>query len=260
MTISHTELGSVPHKCSVAVVIDTEDSRLVKEATHLKTKLTDHGDEAEYIIYFGQQGVEIRKSSSPQTRGYAVDFTKIDRRTGAGNLSRKQPLPKAIGATSKTVIDATAGFGGDASMITLMGYKVVAIERSPILSVLLRDGMQRALLDNELKDTLCKDLELREADSITFLQTKPPVDVVYLDPMFPPKRKKSALPQGSIQTLQAIIGYDNEEKTNKLFQVALQTAMKRVVVKRPNYAPFFGENPVAIHKGKLVRYEVYKPQ
>jgi len=260
VSISHTELGSVPHKCSVAVVIDTEDSRLINEATQLKKKLMDHGGEPEYIVYFGQLGVEIRKATTPKTHGQMVDFSKIDRRTGAGNLSRKQPLPKAIGATSKTVIDTTAGFGGDASMITLMGYTVIAIERSPVISVLLRDGIHRALFNSELKESLCKNLVLLEADAATVLHDQPPADVVYLDPMFPPKRKKSALPQGSIQALQAIVGYDDEEKTNKLFQVALKTAMKRVVVKRPNYAPYFCSNPVAVHKGKLVRYEVYKPQ
>jgi 16S rRNA (guanine1516-N2)-methyltransferase len=260
MSISQTELGSVPHKCSVAVVIDTEDDRLIKEANQLKIKLIGHGGEPDYIVYFGKRGVEIRKASTPKNNGHIVDFSTIDRRVGAGNLSHKQPLPKALGATSKTVIDATAGFGGDASMMTLMGYTVIAIERSPILSVLLRDGLQRALLNNELREALCKKLTIVEADATTALHNQPPADVVFLDPMFPPKRKKSALPQGSIQALQAIVGYDDEKKTNKLFQIALQTALRRVVVKRPNYAPLFGDNPVAIHKGKLVRYEVYKPK
>lgn len=259
MSISHKEQDSVYHIPPVAVVVATEDVRLVQEAEQLIKKLGDPPADPELLIHFGPSGVDIRSANTKNKKGYWVDFATIDRRTGAGNLSRKQVFPKSIGPSSTTVIDATAGFGADAAMLALIGYTVIAIERSPILSVLLRDGLSRAKKNKELRTALDGRLVLIEGNSLVSLQTTPRVDVVYLDPMFPPKRKKSALPQGSIQTLQSIVGYDPPDKTNTLFEQAMQTATKRVVVKRPNYAPFFSDNPVAVHKGKLVRYEVYKP-
>jgi len=259
VSILHKEQGSVPHKPTVAVVVETEDVHLVKEAKQLRAKLNRDGAEPSLLVYFGQKGVDIRSARSPNKKGHRVDFSKIDRRTGAGNLSRKQIFPKSIGPPTNTVIDATAGLGADAAMLALMGYTVRAFERSPILSVLLRDGLRRAKQHPELHDALGGRLSFTESDSLDAMQSKQDVDVVYLDPMFPPKRKKSALPQGSIQMLQSIVGYDNKDTTNKLFELALQVATTRVVVKRPNCATFFSDNPVVVFKGKLVRYEVYSP-
>ncbi|MBC8201741.1 MAG: class I SAM-dependent methyltransferase [Planctomycetes bacterium] len=259
MSISHKEQDSVPHGNAVAVVTNTQNSILRNEAAVIKTKLDQIVVAPKHILYFGSGGVDLRCASSPDKKGHQVDFSTIDRRTGAGNLSRKQLFPKAIGATSKTVVDATAGFGVDSAMLALMGFTVVGVEQSSILSVLLRDGIRRALKDKELSQALGDRLSFVEANSVAHLHNMDKPDVVYLDPMFPPKRKKSALPQGSIQLLQQLVGFDTHEKTNTLFMSAKQVAKKRVVVKRPNYAPLFSENPVAIHKGKLVRYEVYKP-
>ena len=260
VSISRKEHGSVPYPSAVAVVVETQDPRLLKESGLLQTKLgTQQGDPA-LIVYFGQNGVDIRSVVSPDKKGYQVDFTSIDRRKGAGNLSRKQVFPKAIGASTETVIDATAGLGVDSAMLALMGYTVTAIEKSPVLSVLLRDGAHRASQDSELCDALGGRLVFLESDSLVTLRDIRAVDAVYLDPMFPPKRKKSALPQGSIQMLQHLVGYDKKEQVDKLFDAAMQVATKRVVVKRPNYAPFFSEQPTVVHRGKLVRYEVYTPK
>ena len=259
MSISQTEQGSVPHKSIVAVVVETEDSRLLHEAASLLNKIGKQNKDPEFIVCFGSHGVDIRSAAMPNKKGQMVDFSTIDRRTGSGNLSRKQLFPKSIGATSKTIVDATAGFGADSAMLACMGFSVIAIERCPLVSVLLRDGLHRALKDKGLCMALKNVLTFIEGDSTKELIRHKGVDVVYLDPMFPPKRKKSALPQGSIQTLKAVVGYDDEEKTQVLFRTAMDTALKRVVVKRPNHAPLFAKNPAAVHKGKLVRYEVYKP-
>jgi 16S rRNA (guanine1516-N2)-methyltransferase len=83
----------------------------------------------------------------------------------------------------------------------------------------------------------------------------PRPDAVYIDPMFPPKRKTSALPPRSIRLVRVVVGDD--EDAADLLQVALATAAKRVVVKRPNHAPPLLDNPVASYKGKLARFDVY---
>ncbi|MBT5365230.1 MAG: class I SAM-dependent methyltransferase [Phycisphaerae bacterium] len=260
MAISHPEPSSVQHASAFEVVVATQDVRLHDEAKQLKQVIGKQNRPTTFIVYFGQGGVEIRRSNKADKKGHKVDFNTIDRRTGAGNLSRKQLFPKAIGNETKTVLDITAGLGADSAMLALMGYTVRAVERSPIISVLLRDGLHRANKNPELHNALGGRLALAEADSRVIMQNIDFVDVVYMDPMFPPKRKKSALPQGSIQMLQAVVGYDDDVQTKELFDLAMNTATKRVVVKRPNYAPFFRENPTFVHKGKLVRYEVYGAQ
>jgi 16S rRNA (guanine1516-N2)-methyltransferase len=259
MTISHTELNSVQHGSTFEVVINTQDVLLIMEARQLVQALGKQAGPPTHTLYFGAGGVEIRPQNRIEKKGYQVDFNKIDRRTGAGNLSKKQLFPKAIGVETETVLDITAGLGVDSAMLALMGYYVSAIERSPVISALLRDGLRRANKNKDLHNALGGRLEFIESESLTVMQNTPEVDVVYMDPMFPPKRKTSALPQGSIQMLQAIVGYGDDKQEVELFHMAMKTATKRVVVKRPHYAPLFNNNPIVVHKGKLVRYEVYAP-
>jgi len=258
MCSSLSELGSVHHNPPIEVIVETDDNWLVQEAARIQQLYVTQEPDAEITVYFGKEGVELRKTNKPHQNGFRVDFSTIDRRTGAGNLSKKQPLPKAIGSC-KTIIDATAGFSVDAARLTLMGFRVVAFEKSPILALMVRDAIRRTQEDASLFEALCNKLECVEADSAARLLTIPKPDVIYLDPMFPPKRKKSALPPGPIQLIQSLVGYDNIHETKALFQIALTRASSRVVVKRPNHAPTLGENPIVIHKGKLVRYEVYRP-
>ena len=81
-------------------------------------------------------------------------------------------------------------------------------------------------------------------------------DVIYLDPMFP-NRQKSAKVKKTMQYFQEIVFYDNEQE-EKLLDLSLQKAQKRVVVKRPKLAPFLAQKfPTHQIKGKTIRYDVY---
>jgi len=85
------------------------------------------------------------------------------------------------------------------------------------------------------------------------LETQP--DCIYLDPMFPPKRKKSALARKSMRVLHDLLGDDQDKE--QLFAAAFSTAGKRVVVKSPDYAEPLGGKPNESFQGKLLRYDVY---
>ena len=85
------------------------------------------------------------------------------------------------------------------------------------------------------------------------LQAKP--DVVYLDPMYPPRRKKSALAKKEMQVLRTLVGDDPDAK--QLFEVARKIATERVVVKRPVYAEPIVAKPSMSYESKLVRFDVY---
>jgi len=80
-------------------------------------------------------------------------------------------------------------------------------------------------------------------------------DAVYLDPMFPPKRKKSAAVNKEMRLLRELVGDDLDAPD--LLEVARGVARERVVVKRPDHAPPLAPYPSMSFLGKLVRYDVY---
>jgi 16S rRNA (guanine1516-N2)-methyltransferase len=241
----------------IEVILDSREERLIKVAKAIQHSLGDQPGEPTHRLYVGKTGIEIR--SEENLNRQKVDFSTIDRRIGGGNLSRRQTLPKAIGSLDHDIVDATAGFGSDAARLALMGYRVTALEQVPIIAAMFQDALVRAKQNPRLTKALGGRLQFIEVDATRWLLQNKGVGVVYLDPMFPPKRKKSALPPGHIQLLQSLVGDVNNEETDNLFQAALNAATRRVVVKRPNHAPTMGANPIAIHEGKLVRYEVYRP-
>lgn len=210
------------------------------------------------VLAFRDDVTELRDEQVRPGRGMFVDYSPIDLRTGAGNLSKKQPLPRAIGKETKTVLDATAGFGYDAALLACMGYDVLAVERSPVIAALLEDGLRRALLDEELNRAIGDRLRIQTGDSRDILEhLDPKPDAVYIDPMFPEKRKKSALAKKHIRLVRQIVGDDQD--AGRLLEVALIHARKRVIVKRPNHAEPLKGDPDLSFAGKLVRYDVYLP-
>lgn len=161
-------------------------------------------------------------------------------------------IAKAVGIKKSyrpTIVDATAGLGGDAMVLNALGCQVTMIERSPIIAALLRDGLKRAKLEQ---------LELLEGDTKQILPTlaqRQSIDVVYLDPMFP-VRTKSALVKKEMRVLKEIVGEDLD--SSELLSVALPVAQKRVVVKRPLHAPTLTDlKPSVTYKGKAARFDVY---
>jgi hypothetical protein len=65
-------------------------------------------------------------------------------------------------------------------------------------------------------DSRAQLLAMSEADEA------PPPDAVYLDPMFPPKRKASALAKKSIRMVRALVGDDDDAL--ELFAAALRSS------------------------------------
>jgi 16S rRNA (guanine1516-N2)-methyltransferase len=148
------------------------------------------------------------------------------------------------------VVDATAGFGRDAFHLFHLGKRVIAIERSPVVAVMLADAIDR-LVPSARSDSLqliCDDARRR------FTQDDPP-DVIYLDPMFPDRQGRSALAGKELQILRALVGDD--EDASGLFHVARSVALQRVVVKRPAWAGPLGSVPDLEYRGRAVRYDAY---
>lgn len=169
---------------------------------------------------------------------------------------KKEPLAKALGlkgGTETVVWDLTCGTGKDSILMMSFGAKIKAFERSPVVGALLLDAKRKGDSDSLLGPVLSEKFELSIIDSNNIdLDEKP--DVVYIDPMYPHKKKK-ALPRKEMLIFREIVGDD--EDSVELFNSACKMAKKRVVVKRPVYAPPLIEKPSASYTGKSTRYDMY---
>ncbi|GLR69285.1 class I SAM-dependent methyltransferase [Agaribacter marinus] len=214
----------------------------------------------QWQLVFTKYGLVLRLSSEPSWSDIRVDFASAAlayrKQHGGG---RKEPLAKAIGIKSKevlTVVDCTAGMGTDSFVMASVGATVTMLERSKVVAALLEDGIHRA---NEAALDIASRMQLRHADASQYLQSIDPLpDVVYLDPMFPHK-KKSAMVKKEMQAFQMLLGADTD--SHKLIDVALKRAKQRIVVKRPNYAdPIDNAEarlPDMAIKSKKHRFDVY---
>lgn len=188
-----------------------------------------------------------------------IDFTSNAIQKRAKN-PKNQGLIKAVKPKNGLkILDATAGFGRDAFILASMGADVLMLERSPILAALLRDGLERLHLYQNLNFSFRRgllSLDLVFTDSINYFLNLEPEnypDVIYLDPMHP-LRKKNALVKKDMQLLQEIIGFDVGVKD--LLSIAISKCKQSVVVKWPQKEkPLFEPHHSIV--GKTVRFDVY---
>ena len=174
---------------------------------------------------------------------------------------QRQPLAKAVGlkcGTAPIVVDATAGLGRDSFILAYLGCQVQMLERSPVVAALLHDGLQRALQHSQIGSIVNERLHLVHSDTKHWLsklpQTSQP-EVIYLDPMYP-HRQKSALVKKEMRMFRTIVGNDLDAPS--LLDIALFTAKRRVVVKRPKLAPILGnKQPNFCIKSKNTRFDIY---
>lgn len=192
--------------------------------------------------------LQLHDLRTPRARPVFVDIARVR------PLPKRGPFAQAVGRKTRTVVDATAGLGGDTLRLAAMGYRVTAVERTPVIAALLEDGLVR--LRPRLKPDIVPPPVLHVGDAAAYLRTlREPPDCVYLDPMFPPKRRDSALAAKEMRLLRDL-GGDDEDAAG-LFDAASASGTARVVVKRPDHAPPLMPAPDHHFAGKLVRYDVY---
>lgn len=201
------------------------------------------------VLEYASGRLQLRDATPGAPGPICCDFQSAAaenrRKAGKGLL-----IAKAIGVRpsyAPAVLDATAGLGRDSYALAALGCEVTAVERSPILAALLRDGLARAQ-----GDPAVARIRFVEGDAAAAM-AEGRYEVVYLDPMFP-ERRKSAKVKKEMQYMQALLSH---EDGSELLQPALQCATRRVVVKRPAHAPLLKANPTHQYKGKTVRFDVY---
>ncbi|MCI5160788.1 MAG: hypothetical protein D3917_01935 [Candidatus Electrothrix sp. AX5] len=274
ITVSCTELALLAKAEELAAQLNLP----VESSKDTCSLRTDSLEPNRLLLRVSSQGLELVKPDDPKLSGAVrVDFT-----AGHAAYRRKQQkkelLVRAVGGKGGkggallNVIDATGGLGRDSFLLAAAGYRVSIFERQSIIAALLADGLARAAAHPETAE-ISQRIRLTVGDAVPALEAMQEirtaegyeeaedceegegVDVVYLDPMFP-ERRKSALVKKELQLLQLLASPDSVPE--KLLAAALEVARQRVVVKRPLKAPYLTAlSPSHSLTGKTVRFDVY---
>ena len=236
---------------------DKEKAKILAERFSLP--FSKHLNKAQHQLIFSNQHLEMRTPNL--IKPIRIDFTEgknAHRRNFGGG--RGQPLAKAVGlkkGKTPTIIDATAGYGKDAFVLATLGSHVTLVERNPLFAALLEDAIAKANIESSTKQ-IAQRMALIYSDAHRYLADLAPEerpDVIYIDPMYP-IRHKSALVKKEMQLLHQLVGPDMDSRS--LLDKAIQTARKRVVVKRPKLAsPISGHKPSTFVESKNTRYDIY---
>lgn len=219
-----------------------------------------------FELVFGHHDVTLADMRAKKPMVLRVDFA-----SGAFDHRRKfgggagQAVAKACGlkgGRKLTILDATAGLGGDAFVLASLGSRVAMFERSVVAFSLLEDALRRAEQSESAEVLEIVDrMSLVAGDSHQLFSTADtlfegmPPDVIYLDPMFPEKNKK-ALAKKEMQIFQTLVGDDGD--ADLLLPAAQECATCRVVVKRSKSAPYLnGLAPNLTLAGKSSRFDIY---
>lgn len=193
------------------------------------------------------------------------DFSELLPRLRPGALAREllvraarfKGMPRD---GSLTAVDATAGLGEDALLLAAAGFRVELFELDEVIAVLLRDALDRARAVPELAPIVAR-MRFTQGDSLAALRERAASgdapDVVYLDPMFPERRKRAAVKK----KFQLLHGLERPcANEDELVRTALAARPRKVVVKRPAKGPLLaGVTPSYAIAGKAIRYDVIVP-
>lgn len=187
---------------------------------------------------------------------YQGDFENMLHRVTNGRLQHEMLVRAAKSdKPGRKAIDATAGMGEDAFLLAAQGYEVTLFEQNPVIAVLLKDALRRAKKHPVLKD-IASRMNLVQDNSVEGMsKLLDPVDVIYLDPMFP-ARQKSSLINKKLQLIQKLEPPCSEE--TDLFDAAISASPSKIIVKRPLKSEFLaGRKPSYTLNGKAIRYDCY---
>jgi 16S rRNA (guanine1516-N2)-methyltransferase len=215
------------------------------------------------ILVVTASGLELRSDMGTLRVDYQAGPQA--RRVAQGS-GRKEPLSRALGLQARlptrTVFDATAGLCRDAFLLASLGVEVHAVERNPVVGALVRDALSRATQFQDADHPLA-NLQVQIGDARNILEQMPRdsrPEAIYLDPMFPPRRKSSLVKKEMRILAELAGGATSETELADLLEVAMHAALRRVVLKRPTEAPptsAVREPDHSIQGGRTTRYDVW---
>ena len=193
----------------------------------------------------------------------APEWDKLQRRVVSAGRKTELLLQAAKITADSRVIDATAGFGHDSLILASTGAQVIMLEQQPLMALLLLAEQQRMSLQPNWQKLMSR-LTIININALEFfadykfslaVENSKGIDVIYLDPMFPEHSYqdshtgKGAEVGKHMQALHHLANPPTIEQEQQLLQSA-QNVIKantqrsgRVIVKRPQHAPVFAEQP-----------------
>jgi 16S rRNA (guanine1516-N2)-methyltransferase len=251
-----------------------DKNRMRQLASELALPLLDADDKPTqspaFILRANAHGLALVDKQAGQvgiTAPTRVDFLDASLQYRLRTSGKRQGLGKAVGLdkvpAQKTlsVLDATAGLGKDALVLAHLGCEVTLLERSPLIHALLNEGLLAATqqADAAMQQCLARmrlyQAEARQWFAQIVAGDNPKPDVIYLDPMFPPKNH-SAKSKKDIALLHTLLGA--EVDLPSLLLAALPCAQYRVVLKRPeNKLADDLPKPHLVVEGKASAFAVY---
>ena len=216
-------------------------------------------DPSDLVARFDADGVSLQRGGLSMRADLAAMLPRLK----AGRLNRELLVRAArikgaqVGEGPLRAVDATAGLGEDALLLAAAGFEVMLFERDPVIAALLADSLRRAREHPQLADAASR-MHLAGADSVEAMPAIDPApDVVYLDPMFP-ERRKSAAVKKKFQLIHYLEHPCDDQEA--LMRAALAAHPRKVVVKRPIKGPYLaGIKPSYSLAGKSVRYDCIVP-
>ena len=153
---------------SLAVVPSSADfleqAREISDS--LNIQLLETGSKPEHLQSFlmvlccSAHGVQLQQTGPKAPGPVFVDFVSgavAHRRKFGGGAG--QQIAKAVGIKSGVrpyIADVTAGLGKDAFVLATLGCEITLVERSPVVAMLLQDGLERGGRDLETAQIIAR--------------------------------------------------------------------------------------------------------
>lgn len=213
------------------------------------------------VLQLSAGGLSLCATGPDAPGGVALGFDDpaMHHRRRAGH---NELLGRAVGWLAEApplVLDATAGLAADAYVLADLGCQVRCCERQWILAAALRWALRRAsALPPGRHRAALERLSVYDGDARGAPEPwLDGVQVIYLDPMFRPARRRAA-PGKAMQLLALLTDEDEPDDAAALLDWALAQSVRRVVVKRARRAPSLpGPQPSHTLNGRVVRFDVY---
>ena len=254
MQISNLEPDlAVATQVSVVPAPDGSPERAGIVADALELPLTNDASSNTISLVVGETAAWLQEADVKVSIQFDSPAMLYRRRGGQNEL-----LGRAVGVRADrkpAVFDATGGLGRDAFILADLGCRVNVCERSAVLAWLISEAVSSGSHSRyAFVKAASERLDVLFGDS-TFQSVKN-ASVIYLDPMFPERKKSAAVKKDAVM-LQRVAGTSGES-LQPLLEWAFDQPVQRIVVKRPLRAEsFFSRQPSYTVRGKTVRFDVF---
>ncbi|MDO4589984.1 MAG: class I SAM-dependent methyltransferase [Slackia sp.] len=213
----------------------------------------DAVEAAGLALEYDDEGLVLREGAMALPSGFGPLAPRIKEQALHRELLVRAARIK--GVAEPRGLDATAGLGCDSLLLAAAGFDMTLYERNPVACALLEDALRKAADDARFAHA-ARRMRAVHGDSIEALKRcRGTFDLVYLDPMFP-KKRKSAATNKKFQLIHRIEAPCADEE--RLLQAAFEAKPRRIVVKRSVKGPYLaGVKPHYSIAGKAVRYDCF---